>query len=145
MGVVVFDYSRWAVRYPELASSVAENLATEYFDEATLYCDNTDCSPVCDLEMRRKFLGMVTAHIAKLNATLNGEEPSGLVGRISNATEGSVTVATDMQTNPGSEQWFSQTRYGASFWAASAQFRRMEYVVGQNYDPNLFGYHPYVN
>ncbi|CAE6857228.1 hypothetical protein R75461_07780 [Paraburkholderia nemoris] len=127
-GVVTFDYPVWAIRYPELMASVPEPLAQAYFNEAQLYCDNTPLSPVHVLTIREQFLGMLTAHIAALNAPLTGQPSSPLVGRISNATEGSVSVQTQYDVPAGSAQWFAQTKYGAAFWAATAAYRAMRYV-----------------
>jgi hypothetical protein len=129
-GVVVFDYSAWALRYPELASSVTQPLAQQYFDEAQLYCDNTPCSPVQNLPQRAVLLNMLTAHIAALNAPFSGQASSPLVGRIGSATEGSVSVQTTLDMPAGSAQWFAQTKYGLAFWQATAQFRTMHYVPG---------------
>lgn len=128
--VVSFDYVIWSSRYPELAMSVNQPAAQGFWYEAQLYCDNTPCSPVRDLIQRAVLLGMMTAHIASLNAPLNGQPSSPLVGRISNATQGSVSVATQNDYPPGSAQWFQQTKYGAAFWQATAQYRTMQYVPG---------------
>jgi len=133
MAAVTFDYKAWAARYPELSRSVTDVQAQAYFNEACLYCDNTECSPVRDDSVggqRSMFLNMITAHIAALNASANGVDASPLVGRIASATEGSVTVQTDNQYPPGGAQWFQQTKYGAAFFAASAQFRTMFRVPG---------------
>lgn len=131
--IVVFDYQRWAARYPELASSVSENLASMYFDEATIYCDNTPASPVCDVKQRAVFLNMLTAHIAKLNAKIKGEEASPLVGHITDATQGSVSVSVALDIPPGTAQWYAQTTYGFAYWTATAQFRQGFYVPGPEY------------
>jgi hypothetical protein len=129
--VVTFDFSIWSARYPELiAAGVTQPVADQYFFEAQLYCDNTPQSPVQNLIQRAVLLGMVTAHIAALNAPLNGQPSSPLVGRISGATQGSVSVQTEYQA-PGSAAWFSQSKYGAAFWQATAQFRTMHYVPGR--------------
>ena len=128
MASVVFDYSLWSLRYPELSASVKATLAGAYFTEATLFLDNTDASRVTDLGQRAMLLNMLTAHIAALNAPMGGQPSSPLVGRISTATEGSVTVNATMDLPPGSAQWFAQTKYGASFWAATAIYRTMLYV-----------------
>lgn len=143
-GVVVFNYQRWAVRYPELSGSITENQAEVYFEEAQLYCDNTACSPVTDLVQRGIFLGMITAHIAMLNAPINGQPASPLVGRISQATEGSVSVSAEADYPPGTAQWFMTTKYGAAFWTASQQFRTAFYVAGPSvvadpHQPFIFG------
>lgn len=137
-GIVTFNFATWAARYPNLAAWVNESIATMYFAEATLYCDNTPCSPVCNLTQRAMFLNMLTAHIAQLNANINGQAPSGLVGRISSASEGSVSVSVENNYPAGTVQWFQQTPYGSSYWAASAQFRMALYMPGPVYDPDPY-------
>jgi len=136
-GVVTFSYTDWNARYPELGVWVGASTAQLYFNEATLYLDNTLTSPVVDIEQRTPLLYMLTAHIAQLNAPLGGQPSSPLVGRISDATEGSVTVRAQMDMPPGSPQWYSQTKYGSAYWAATAQYRMMRYSVGpqRNFQP----------
>ena len=144
---VIFNYASWAARYPELSAWVAQPQAQEYFNEAQLYVDNTPCSIVPNIApvyQRATFLNMMTAHICKLNAVLGGQPASPLVGRISNATEGSVSVAVENQYPPGTVQWFQQTQYGSSFWAASAMFRTMHYVPGPRNAYNPYGRFPFV-
>lgn len=125
MGVAVFDYVVWAARYPELAASVDATLAGAYFTEAGLYLDNTDASVVQDVPTRLLLLNMLVAHIAILNGAARG----GLVGRVSTATEGSVTVNAELAT-PGTAAWFAQTQPGASFWQATTAYRTMRYAPG---------------
>jgi Protein of unknown function (DUF4054) len=147
-GVVAFDWMYFAtVRYPELAS-IGIALGQAYFNEAQLYCDNTPASPVADSTVggqRYLFLHMITAHIAALNApvaTAQGTSPaSPLVGRISNATEGSVSVQTEFTVPDGTPQFWAQTKYGVAFWVASVQYRQMFYVPGprRNFEPYPFG------
>lgn len=121
-GVVSFDYATWVARYPEFVG-VAEPLATLYFTEAGLYLNNTPTSVVCDLDRRALLLNMLTAHIAALNAA----DASSLVGRISSATEGSVSVSAEYNV-PGTAAWFAQTKYGAAFWQATVAKRAFRYV-----------------
>jgi hypothetical protein len=138
-GVVEFDYAAWALRYPELAASVPQPLAQQYFYEAQLYCDNTPCSPIRNWYPggeRAMLLNMLTAHIATLNAPIGGQASSPLVGRISNATEGSVSVQTQLDLPPGTAQWFAQTKFGLAFWTATAQYRTMHYVPGPVFVPD---------
>lgn len=128
MTVAVFDYSTWAARYPELATSVDAALGGAYFAEAGLYLDNTDYSRVQDVGIRGVLLNMLTAHIAALSgATAAGAQ--GLVGRISSVSEGSVSISTELQT-PGGAAWFAQTKYGLMYWQATAQYRTMQYRPG---------------
>lgn len=139
-GVVTFSYPRWAARYPEF-SGVSEATAQAYFDEAGLYCDNTPCSIVADLGERAILLNMVTAHIASLNAPVSaGGSGSSLVGRISSASEGSVSVQAQMDLSPGSAQWYGQTKYGIAYWQATAKYRTMTYVPGPVPPVNPWGF-----
>lgn len=133
-GVVTFSYSDWSTRYPELATSVNPATAQLYFNEAQLYCDNTATSLITDVSQggeRETLLNMVTAHIAALNAPINFQPSSPLVGRINSATQGSVSVQTQMDVAPGSAQWYAQTKYGIAFWQATAKYRMMTYVPGR--------------
>ncbi|MEF3068037.1 DUF4054 domain-containing protein [Pandoraea apista] len=129
MAIVTFDYSAWTSRYPEF-SSVAQSLALDYFNEACLYLDNTDRSLVLDVPQRTMLLNMLTAHIAALNSGTNGQAASPLVGRIANATEGSVSVGTAYAEASGSRAWYDQTRYGAAYWQATAPYRTLRYRPG---------------
>jgi hypothetical protein len=127
MGVTVaFDYQRWIARYPEFCS-VNEPTAQAYFDEATLYLRNDGTGPVSTESVQLTLLNMLTAHIAKLNATVGGVAPSGLVGRITDATEGSVSVSVDKMVGDKSAAWYQQTQYGASFWQATRAYRTARY------------------
>jgi hypothetical protein len=128
-GIVVFSYSQWQFRYPELAAFVPAGMAAAYFAEAGLYVDNSPCGIVTDLGRRALILNMLVAHLAALNAPLNGQPSSPLVGRISNASEGSVSVATAL-TVPGSAEWFATTKYGLAAWQALAPYRTARYVPG---------------
>ena len=132
-GVVVFSYADWSAMYPELSASVLQPQAQGYFNQAQLYCDNTPSSPITDTSpggQRETLLNMMTAHITALNASLNGQPSSPLVGRISNASQGSVSVATQFDVPPGCPQFYAQTKYGVAFWVATAQYRTMQYVPG---------------
>jgi hypothetical protein len=141
MTIAVFDFATWAARYPELAS-ISSVLAGAYFSEACLYLDNTDASLVKDANIRLMLLNILTAHIAKMNAAINGIPASDIVGRISNATEGSVSVGAELQLPQGIPQWYGQTRYGIAYWTAMAPYRTMRYRVGKLYNPDPYA--PYI-
>lgn len=152
MGVVTFNYIEWAARYPELAEASNPPLAGLYFDEATLYLNNSACSMVPADETtgqpRKTILYALTAHIAALNAPLNGQPSSSLVGRITDATEGSVSVSVGgLDGLPGSAAWFSQSKYGLSAWAMMAPYRTARYQSSPGrfaqIPGNGYGYGPY--
>jgi hypothetical protein len=132
MGIVVFDVASFRVRYPEFAT-VSDELLGAYFDEATIYLNNTEYSPVTDLTKRALLLNMLVAHVAALNAGVNGQAASPLVGRVNSATEGSVSVTTDMGAVSGSAAWFMQTKYGAAYWQATVNLRSFRYVPGRSF------------
>lgn len=124
---VQFNYSLWVERYPEF-ESVSEPLALLYWNEASLYCANV-LRLVCNPASLTVLLNMLTAHVAQLSAPgLSGQ--TGLVGRISSASQGSVNVSVDMPNQPQAAAWYQQTPYGAAFWAATAPYRTMRYLPG---------------
>ena len=127
MAVVGFDPAAFKLRYPEFAG-VSDALLQMYFDETTLILANNDSSIVHDLAERAKLLRLLTAHLAALNSGINGQAPSPLVGRISSATQGSVSVSVDMGPASGSSAWFQQTKYGSEYWMATAKYRTFRYV-----------------
>ncbi len=127
MGVHVdFNYQAWVARFPEFAD-VAQPLIQEYFTEATVIHVNDGSGPVNDPAVQATLLNLVVAHLTKLYAPLRGEPAPDVVGRVSNASEGSVSVGLTMDLPPGSAQWWSQTKYGASYWNMTAPFRQMRY------------------
>lgn len=133
MAVVALDYGVWLARYPEFAT-LSPVLVLGYWSEAGLYCDNSDSSPITDAGLRAMLLGMATAHIAAISGGVNGETPSPLVGRITNAGEGSVSVGVDMgSTGSAMQAFWQQTKYGTSFWNATARYRRGRYLPGPRY------------
>ena len=128
MTVVAFDPAAFIIRYPEFSSANPAMLGM-LFNEACYYCDNTDNSQVQDIPTRTAFLWMLTAHITALNIGTNGKAANTLVGRISDAKEGSVSVKADMGTTSEAAAWYQQTKYGAAYWRASSGFRAMLYIA----------------
>ena len=128
MAAVIFDLPAFRARYPEF-SGVGDGLIAACFSEATLYCINDDTSVVTDVSIRAMLLNMLTAHICALNFGVNGHAASDIVGRISDASEGSVRVSSEYAVPAGSRVWFDQTKYGAAYWQASSRFRAAIYVA----------------
>lgn len=128
MGVIVaFDYTMWSTRYPEFAATVSQPQAQLCFNEAGLYLANDGSGPVNNSAEQSILLNMLTAHIAQNSYGSSLQVNSSIVGRISDATEGTVSVSTDNEYEPGSPQWYQQTKYGSSFWAATVKYRSMLY------------------
>jgi hypothetical protein len=75
---------------------------------------------------------MVVAHLGTLSGVLT---PAGQgstatqVGRVSSASEGSVSASMDMGQQSKNAAFWLQTQYGATFWQATAKYRTMRYVL----------------
>lgn len=152
---VTFSYATWIGLYGEFAACT-EQQGQGWFTRATFLCGNQASNPTaCVPGMLESLLYLLTSHIAWLNAprdangnpAATGAPASPLVGRIDQATEGSVSVHADMgDVNAGgpSQAWYMQTKYGAEYWAATAGVRTGHYVAlptvvpGPAY-PSLYG------
>lgn len=142
MGVqVTFDYNAWIQRYPEFHQNVGIELAQDYFNEATIYHRNDGVGPPTNPQVQLMLLNMITAHVAQMYAAdaQSGQSASSIVGRITSAGEGSVNVSAEM-TGPDAAQWWYQTKYGASYWNATKQYRTMRYKAGFVRPINPFPY-----
>lgn len=136
--VVTFVYSDWTALYPEFSTTVTTApQAQGYFDQATVLQENTGY-PISDPTTLTTLLYLLTAHVALLFAGSNGNPVSPLVGRISSATEGSVSVGTEMPGATANSAWFQQTRYGALYWQMTAAYRTMRYIP----NPRMFCGYP---
>lgn len=131
MAAVIFDPAAFIARFPEFAAVPTPYLQALFDDAGGLYLDNTDCSPIQDVNKRARLLNLIVAHLCKLAppAAATGVGGQELVGRISNATEGSVSVAAEYVTQSQSQAFWVQTPYGAQYWAATAFKRTLHHVA----------------
>lgn len=147
-GVVVFVPSTFKTLFPEF-ETVGDAALSFNFELATLILNNSCCSRVQDANKREMLLNLLTAHITMLRNGANGQAPSGIVGRVDSATEGSVSVSAELASNiPFTAAYFSQTQYGMMFWQATAPWRQFVYVapppVCADLEPgNGLGAYPY--
>lgn len=146
---VTFNFQTWVSMYPEFAG-LNPTMGANYFNRATFLCDNSATNPIGTVtgnpDMIDTLLYILTSHIAWLNAprgpdglpAATGTPPPQIVGRINSATEGSVSVSSDVgDANAGSpsQAWYEQTRYGAEYWAMTAGIRTARYVRGPSSMP----------
>lgn len=130
MGVAVsFVYADWIAAFPQFTSIPQGTVTGIILPIAQLYLRNDGGGPVCDAATQTALLNLIVAHVAQLLWGVNGQPPSPVVGRLSSATEGSVSVATEFPMTANSA-WFQQTPFGAAFWQATAAFRLGVYVPG---------------
>lgn len=127
-GSVVFDSAEFLAMFPQFSTVIVAAL-TGNFNLGCQLLDNTAASVVQDAPTRQYYLYLLTAHITALLNGVNGSPPSGIVGRISSAAQGSVNVQSEWASQVGNaEAYFIQTIWGATFWQATATYRTARYV-----------------
>lgn len=131
MGAVAnFSYAAFQAQYPTLAS-VPAPIVQSYWTQAGAFHDNSISGPVRDASLQAVLMNMMTAHImvvfGAISINTDGSINQGVVGRVSSASEGSVSISTENQYPPGSAQWLQQTAFGSAYYYATEQFRVMQY------------------
>lgn len=135
-GVVVFNPDAFLAAYPGF-QTVPRGVLSRNFSIAGGYLNNTASSPVRDFTsggQRETLLFLLVAHITQLTDGINGEAPSGLVGRISSASEGSVSVSVEFPSNPNAA-WYTQTQWGALYWTLTSSYRTARFIPGRVNNP----------
>lgn len=137
MGVIVqFDFAALTTLFPEL-DPVGSALCEVYWDIATTMHRNDGGGPISSSTLQARLLNMLTGHIAFLyaprdatgNMASSGSAAPNVTGRVSSASEGSVSVQTEALQGFATAQasWLAQSKYGQLYWASTAQFRTMRY------------------
>ena len=121
MNVVVFDAEEFLALYPQFQNVFTPEQLGIFFNAACLLLDNTENSKVNDLTERKTLLYMLVCHIATRQ-----QRGTGMVGLLTSATEGKVSVG--LQAYTSNPHWYSQTQCGSMFWLATAKYR-----VGMRY------------
>lgn len=129
MGVVVtLDPVAFATEFPEFAYLSGPQI-TEFFAIATTFHRNDGGGPIATAQVQTEALYCVTAHFAKLYApTPSGQNAPDNVGRVSDASEGSVSASFDYPAGTPTMAFWVQTKYGARYWALTAPYRTMRYI-----------------
>lgn len=125
-GIVTFDPVAFIAAFPAFTSVPSAALSANFLF-ATLLLENTCCSPVKDAPTRAALLNLIVAHITALLNGVNGDPPQGAVGRVSSASEGSVSVQLDFKTESEAASYFAQTQWGGLYWRMTAQYRTARY------------------
>lgn len=127
-GDVVFSAAEFAGQFPSF-STVPPVALQNNFNIAALQLQNSAASIVQDAPTRQYFLYLLTAHITALLNGVNGQPPTGLVGRISNATQGSVSVTAEWAASmSNSAAYYNQTPWGATYWQSTVAYRTARYI-----------------
>lgn len=137
---VTFDYPTWIGMFPEF-SGLNPTLGQAYFMRATgSIIGNATSNPAFPDGNLPYLIYLATSHVAWLNSpkdangnpAATGQPASPLVGRISSASEGSVSVQVDYPLGTDStaqEKYLAQSKYGIELWDALAQYRTARYMA----------------
>jgi len=124
---VTFVYADWALAYPEFSNVTESQITARILPSAKqAIAGFIDC--VVAPQDQTNFLWLMVAHLCMLNFGTAKSPATGLVGRISSATEGSVSVDVEF-TATKAQAWYVQTTYGALFW----QLARPYWLGGFSY------------
>lgn len=130
MGVTVsFDYGSLITAYPQLGE-ISEEQAAAMFAQATVFHRNDGGGPVEDTTVQLALLNMVTAHLIYLRLAVgDSDAPNAtVVGRISSATQGPVSLSFDVGASQSAQAaWWMQTKPGFDYWQATAPYRTMRW------------------
>jgi len=151
---VTFDFPTWTTLFPEF-SPLSPALGAAYFAMATssviantvtnpMFFDATPLAiPNLTVDTFTYDVYLATSHVAWLFCPKDATgapssdasaaaSPGGMVGRISQATEGSVSVSTEYPMSPDAsalEKNLSQTKYGQQLWTAMKPYRTAQYMA----------------
>ncbi|CAI9399182.1 DUF4054 domain-containing protein [Lelliottia sp. T2.26D-8] len=130
MAIVVLDISKFRAMFPEF-SNVTDAQLPFLFDQATDYLNNTDFSLVVDVIKRERLLYLLMAHLAYVRyGDVKGNGGTGMVGRLSSASEGSVSVSSEAGQIEFRYMWYTQSQYGMEYWQATKVYRMANYYPG---------------
>jgi hypothetical protein len=139
MGIVVtFNATNFQAMFPQF-NTVSDAILTNFvLPFAQQIVRNDGGGPVSDAVSQANLLNLAVAHICALLWGVNGQAPTPLVGRLTNATQGSVSLATEF-TGYQNDAWYNQTPWGAML------VRMMRPFVSAKYYPPYRGRrYPYV-
>ena len=129
-----FNYAQWQSAFPALSYVTQAQAQAQFNIAGEFYLRNDGSGPNWSTpQVQGDLLNLVTAHLCQLfvpNPAAGAAQP-GLVGRISNASEGSVSVTAEYaaQTSQSMAFWV-QTQYGAAYWNAMKAHRSFRYLPG---------------
>lgn len=151
--VVSYDDADFKGLFPEF-SNCTQQQGQSWFLRAGALCANAASNPLVrqgggTYWMLQQALYLLTAHIGYLDAprdqngnpTGQGGSVSQIVGRITSASQGSVSVSADMKSGGTfSEAYYMQTKYGADYWELTKAIRTFQYFATPTVVPGPRGF-----
>ena len=143
--VIPYDDADFKALFPEFAQCTPQQ-GQAWFAQASMMCANAASNPLVregggSYWMLQQALYLLTAHIGYLaaprdaNGNPTGQQGAGsppqIVGRVTSASQGSVSVSSEMQASSGgySQAYFMQTQYGARYWEMTKSIRTFQYFA----------------
>ena len=136
---VIFDFPQFTALFPEF-SGLGPALCSAYFMRATgNIISNSTTNPMYGDGNLPFLIYLATAHVAYLNCpkdqagnpSAGGTPASQAAGRVSSASQGSVSVQTEWPANDpsGQEKYLMQTKYGQEYIAAMGPYKTGRYAA----------------
>jgi len=142
---VTFNFPSWLALFPQFGvttpqfNALAETQVTQLIlPLAEQYCEGVLRMTTNKPALQTQLLNLMVSHVAQLLFGSSTQPPSPLVGRISTASEGSVSVGVEFPTTPDNA-WFLQTVYGSMFWQLALPFRLGRYAAKVTPQPQFVG------
>ncbi len=139
-GLVQFDNTEFIAAFPDFTNLTGDQNQNA-FNQAQLLLENSPYSLVQDANIRQQFLYLITAHLAFLfYGTAPAAGPAtpapavNSVGRTTEMRNGTVDLKKSLGSVNASfsQDFFSQTKYGAMFWQMSTPFRQARAVISKS-------------
>lgn len=111
------------------SSAVSQNTSSTAQQVASASSTTSDSTPTSTTSADNTAMAPPTTQAQGAATTTLFQQPV-LVGRITTARMGSLSVQADAGPVAGSQAWWLQTPYGAAFWAATTSLRTALYVPG---------------
>jgi len=137
---VAFSYAGFVAQFPEFAYLTSDQVQIWWNVASSQHMGGAG-NHVCDPTQQTNLLNFLTAHYVKIFGPPPASGGSNdLVGRISNASEGSVSVQAELpQDIPQGSAFYTQTKYGLAYWSMTAPYRTFRYKRARRYDPANVG------
>ena len=116
MSTHVFDVTAFRLQFPEFADPLVypDVRLQGYWDLATVYKNTTNSCTLTGAQLQQA-LNLMTAHLARLYASIDKNKTTGL---LQSASVDKVSVVlTPPPIKTGFQWWLSQTPYGQQLWA----------------------------
>lgn len=124
---ISFDVADFKEKYPSI--TLSDDRLEFAFEQATMLLNNEKNGGVQMPDKKRKMLFyLLVAHLATLQSKIDSGNDA--VGKVTSASEGSVSVSLDAGQTSFNKTFYQQTQYGAMYLALTAKYRSFLYTMG---------------